>query len=161
MTKKRQIEVLLEIEAEAREKIRTLRAKNKALAAEKAELESEISALIGANEALEAFPTKADSENKRLRVENAELKERLSRVEKMLSAREKADRAFMENCCFALDFLGEAIKECNKRDEREGNRADFLLEANEMLAEENRRLRRKLGEPEKAVTLERQVPKDD
>lgn len=154
MTKKKQLETLLEIEAEAREKIRSLRQKNKALSAEITELENEISSLICVNEAL---APKNDDEKDRLRAENADLKERLSRAEMKLSAREKADRSFKDNCCFVLDFFGETIRECNKQDEQERNRANFLLEANELLAEENRHLRRKLGEPEKAVTLERQV----
>lgn len=161
MTKKKQIEVLLEIEAEAREKIRTLRAKNKALAAERAELESEISALIGANEALEALPTKADSENKRLRVENAELRTKLSTAENEWRKKASAESQHVEAYATWLDLALKEIREIKKQNEQERNRANFLLEANEMLAEENRRLRRKLGEPEKAVTLERQVPKDD
>ena len=93
----------------------------------------------------------------KLKCENEELREQLKRAEMKLSAREKADRAFKDNCCFVLDFFGETIRECNKQDEQERNRADFLLEANEMLADENRRLRRKLGKPGKAVTLEKEV----
>lgn len=123
MTKKKQLETLLEIEAEAREKIRSLRAKNKALSAEIAELENEISALICVNEALSP---KADGEKEQLKAEIADLKEKLSRAEMKLSAREKADRAFKDNCCFALDFFGETIRECNKQDEQERNRADFF-----------------------------------
>lgn len=151
MTKKKQLETLLEIEAEAREKIRSLRRELRHQQQKNDELESEISALICVNEALSP---KADGEKERLKAENAELKEQLKRAEMKLSAKDSAGKAFKDNCCFGLAFLGETVRELNKQDEEQKRREDFLFRAVEGLAGENAELKQQLGEePGRAITI--------
>lgn len=130
MTKRKQLETLLEIEAEAREKIRSLRRELRHQQQKNDELESEISALICVNEALSP---KADGEKERLKVENAELK---------------------ENMCTALSFLGERVREINEIDEKQRRFTDFLFRAVEGLAGENLALKQQPGEePGRAITI--------
>ncbi len=85
---------------------------------------------------------------------NAELKERAERAEMKLSARNSADKAFMDNCCFGLSFLGWTLRELNKQDEEQKRREDFLFRAVEGLTQKNAELTRRLGEePGKAITI--------
>ncbi|MDO4381186.1 MAG: hypothetical protein Q4D20_09975 [Clostridia bacterium] len=91
----------------------------------------------------------------KLKKENAELKERAERAEMKLSARESADKAFKDNCCLGLSFLGETLRELNKQDEEQKRREDFLFRAVEGLAGENTELKRQLGEePGRAITID-------
>lgn len=151
MTKRKQLETLLEIEAEAREKIRSLRRELRHQQQKNDELESEISALICVNEALSP---KADGEKERLKAENAELKEQLKRAEMKLSAEDRTDTAFKENMCTALSFLGERVREINEIDEKQRRFTDFLFRAVEGLVGENLALKQQLGEePGRAITI--------
>lgn len=85
---------------------------------------------------------------------NEELREQLKRAEMKLSARDSADKAFKNNCCFGLSFLGETLRELNKQDEEQKRREDFLFRAVEGLAGENAALKQRLGEePGRAITI--------
>lgn len=86
---------------------------------------------------------------------NEELREQLKRAEMKLSARDSADKAFKNNCCFGLSFLGETLRELNKQDEAQKRREDFLFRAVEGLTQKNAELTKKLGEePSKAITID-------
>ena len=90
----------------------------------------------------------------KLKGENEELKEKLKRAEMKLSARDSADKAFKNNCCFGLSFLGETLRELNKQDEEQKRKEDFLFRAVEGLAGENAALKQRLGEePGRAITI--------
>mgnify|MGYP002766837850 FL=1 len=90
----------------------------------------------------------------KLKCENKELREQLKRAEMKLSARESADKAFKDNCCLGLSFLGETLRELNKQDEAQKRREDFLCRAVEGLAGENAALKQRLGEePGRAITI--------
>lgn len=87
--------------------------------------------------------------------ENEELRARAERAEMKLSARDSADKAFKDNCCFGLSFLGETLRELNKQDEEQKRREEFLFRAVEGLAGANAELKRQLGEePSKAITID-------
>lgn len=91
----------------------------------------------------------------KLKGENEELKEKLKRAEMKLSAKDSADKAFKDNCCFGLSFLGETLRELNKQDEEQQRREDFMLRAVEGLAGENAALKQRLGEePGRAITID-------
>lgn len=91
----------------------------------------------------------------KLKDENSELKEQLKRAEMKLSARDSADKAFKDNCCFGLSFLGETLRELNKQDEEQKRREDFLFRAVEGLTQKNAELTQQLGEePSKAITFD-------
>lgn len=90
----------------------------------------------------------------KLKGENEELKEKLKRAEMKLSAKDSADKAFKDNCCFGLAFLGETVRELNKQDEEQKRREDFLFRAVEGLAGEILALKQQPGEePGRAITI--------
>lgn len=98
----------------------------------------------------------------KLKCENEELREQLKRAEMKLSARDSADKALKNNCCFGLSFLGETLRELNKQDEEQKRREDFLLRAVEGLAGENLALKQQLGEePGRAITIVSRKAEDE
>lgn len=171
MTKRKQLETLLEIEAEAREKIRSLRRELRLQQQKNDELESKISALICVNEALSPKTENEEHKERARKAEeecryykklcdkflvlNRELRNEIAAEKNKLSARDSADKTFKDNCCFGLSFLGETLRELNKQDEEQKRRENFLFRAVEGLAGANAELKRQLGEePSKAITID-------